>query len=90
MYSLFVSTLLTFSAFGITSPSTDLPPSTSSFHTPDGVTVMHLEYTKKGSEVYITVHLQVDESILSVTSASHSYVEATEQLNQVIAAATNK
>lgn len=90
MYNLFVSTLLAASALSLNPSASETPPTITSFHTSENVEVMHLEYEKKGSEVYISLLLQVDGTVLSVTSASYNYVEATEQLNQVIAAATNK
>jgi|GEM_PF-3218180 len=90
MYNLIISTLLTLGTFSATSGSDEKLPEITSFDTREGVEVIHLEYEKHDSEVYITLLLQVDDSVLSVTSVSHSYVEATEQLNEVIAAAATK
>jgi hypothetical protein len=90
MYNLLFSTIIGLTALSSFSVSTDTPPSINAFTPGEGVKVMSLNYEIRGSEVYITLDLQVHNSLVSITSASHSYVEATDQLNQVIATVTNK
>lgn len=84
MYNLFISSIIAVSSFGVNPGTSEVVPTIFSFNSGDGVEVLHLEYEKKGSEVSITLQLQIDDSVLTVTSTSYNYVEATEQLNQVI------
>lgn len=84
MYNLFISSLLAASTLGFNPTSSEVVPTMSSFVSVEGVEVLYLEYEKSGSEVSITLQLQIDDSVLAVTSTSHNYVEATEQLNRVI------
>lgn len=58
-------------------------PAKETFAAP-GVEVLNLEYEMRSSDVAITLILQVDATVLSITSVSYNYVEASEQLNNVI------
>jgi len=90
MYTIFISSLIAFSSLSPALVSSENVPTMSSFNSEEGVEVLYLEYEKNGSEVSITLHLQVDDSVLTVTSTSHNYVEATDQLNRVISDTANK
>jgi hypothetical protein len=90
MYNIFFSTIIGAVMLSPMSMDTETPPTIDAFTPVDGVEVMSLSYETKGSEVYITLNLQIHNSMVSVTSASHSYVEATDQLNQVIATVVKK
>lgn len=91
MYSLIFAAALSFSA-SMTSPGivpTTPAPTPEAFAT-EGIDVLHLVCEKKGSDVSITLLLQIDETVLSLSSESYSYVEASQNLKEVIADITNQ
>jgi hypothetical protein len=90
MYNLIFSAILGIAALSPGAFNGDTPPVLVDFQTEESVEVLHLGVEKNGSEVSLTILLQIDDSVLAVTSTSHSYVDATDQLNQVIKAAAKK
>ena len=90
MYHLIFTAFLGLATFSPGAPGNDIPPTLADFQTEGNVEVLRLGIEKNGSEVSLTILLQIDDSVLAVTSTSHSYVDATDQLNQVILAAANK
>lgn len=90
MYSIIFTALLSLSAnFSTPLIPAEVAPVAATFES-DQVDVLELTYEKVGSDVSITLILHVEDTVLSLSSVSHSYVEASENLKSVIQEVTNK
>jgi siroheme synthase (precorrin-2 oxidase/ferrochelatase) len=83
MLHLLFATAISLSAFTVPTPIHEVPAAITAAASAAHIDVLEFDQKKSGSDVSITAILQVDHSIISITSTSHSYVEAIDQLKRV-------
>jgi hypothetical protein len=89
MYSLILTAALSISAGLGMQPLTNAEPIPANFNH-EGIEVLSLVCEKLGSDVSITLMLQIEDTVLSINSTSYNYVEASEKLKEVIEDIANK